>query len=93
MAAGAQQRQRLNVNGGWLMHVGDADGAALASFDDGSWQRVTLPRAWNEDDAYSKFIHEHRDTVVWYRKHFSVGDIARRRFFIEFEGVRQAADV
>lgn len=36
MAAGAQQRQRLNFNGGWLMHVGDADGAALASFDDGS---------------------------------------------------------
>ena len=25
------------------MHVGDVDGAALASFDDGSWQRVTLP--------------------------------------------------
>lgn len=45
MGAGAQQRQRLNFNGGWLMHVGDADGAALASFDDGSWQRVTLPRA------------------------------------------------
>ncbi len=43
MGAGAQQRQRLNFNGGWLMHVGDADGAALASFDDGSWQRVTLP--------------------------------------------------
>lgn len=31
--------------------------------------------------------------MVWYRKHFSVDDVARRRFFIEFEGVRQAADV
>ncbi len=82
--------EKKNFNAGWLMTVGDISGAEQPSLDDNLWQRVTVPHAWNENDAYSKFIHEHRDTVVWYRKHFKAEG---EKVFIEFEGVRQAADV
>lgn len=82
--------EKRNFNAGWLMAIGDIRGAEKPSIDDSRWLRVTVPHAWNENDAYSRFIHEHRDTVVWYRKHFHA---AGEKLFVEFEGVRQAADV
>ena len=88
VVAGATEKRNFNAD--WLMAIGDISGAEQPSMDDSQWQRVTLPRAWNEDDAFSKFIHEHRDTVVWYRKHFQT---TGEKVFVEFEGVRQAADV
>lgn len=91
LSVGATEKR--NFNGDWLMAVGDVADAQQPTFDDSGWKRVSVPCAWNEDDAFSKFIHEHRDTVVWYRKHFSVKRLEGEKFFIEFEGVRQAADV
>ena len=33
-------------------------------------KRVTLPHAFNEDEAFKVSIEQLTDTVVWYRKHF-----------------------
>ncbi|MFN3304245.1 MAG: sugar-binding domain-containing protein, partial [Roseateles sp.] len=87
-------REVYNFNPGWRLHVGDAPGAQAANFDDQGWQPVTLPRAWNEDDAFGKDIVDHRTGIAWYRKRFTLpADIAHRKVFIEFEGARQAAEV
>ncbi|MBQ9175605.1 MAG: DUF4982 domain-containing protein [Bacteroidaceae bacterium] len=80
MTAMATQAQRhINFNANW----------AIGS----SAELVTLPRAWNEDDAFRVSIEQLPDSVVWYRKTFTLPSLKGKRVFIEFEGVRQAADV
>jgi len=87
-------REIYNFNPAWRLHIGDAPGADSATFDDQNWQPVTLPRAWNEDDAFAKDIVDHATGIAWYRKHFTLpADVAQRKVFIEFEGARQAAEV
>jgi beta-galactosidase len=87
-------REVYNFNPAWRLHVGDAPGAETTAFDDTGWKPVTLPRAWNEDDAFAKDIVDHRTGIAWYRKRFTLpADIGSRKVFIEFEGARQAAEV
>ena len=88
----ASGREKQNFNGGWLLFVGDTAQAAQPAFDDSQWQPVTLPRAFNEDEAFARDIVELTDTIMWYRKHFSVNNTAGKKYFIEFEGVRQAGE-
>ncbi len=89
----AIQRERLNFNGGWLLSVGDCHDAADVSFDDHAWQRVSLPHAWNEAEAFRVSIHQLSDTVMWYRKHFVLSHTADSKIFLELEGVRFGAEV
>lgn len=89
----ASEREKYNFNPDWLISVGDHQGAETPSFDDSNWKRVTLPRAFNEDEAFRLSIDQLTDTIVWYRKHFRLPKTAaNKKVFIEFEGVRQAAD-
>lgn len=89
----AEERSRTNFNGNWLLAIGDMDGAQSASFDDQEWEQVTLPHAWNEQESFRIACAQLSDTIVWYRKHFTVDETESRKFFIEFEGARFAADV
>jgi beta-galactosidase len=83
-----------DFNPGWKLLVGDPADAAQPGFDDSAWKAVTLPRAWNEDDAFAKDITEHATGVAWYRKYFKLPDLKPgQKVFIEFEGARQAAEV
>ena len=89
-----QARDTYNFNPRWLLRVGDSPEASSPSFDDKAWQEVTLPHAFNEDEAFKLDIHDLTDTVVWYRKHFRLPSDARgRKVFVEFEGARQGVDV
>lgn len=93
-AAAADGRQTYDFNPGWRLFVGDPGQAAAPEFDDSAWKAVTLPRAWNEDDAFSKDIRDHSVGIAWYRKTFALPESAAgKKVFIEFEGARQAADV
>ena len=94
LPASALERKKLNFNAGWRLEVGDFVEAAAPDFDDSSWQRVTLPYAFNGDEAFRKDIVDLTDTVCWYRKTFalSASDV-QGKVFIEFEGARQGADV
>ena len=92
----AVERVKLNFNGGWLLKVGDTAGAEASDFNDRSWQQVTLPYAFNGDEAFRRDIVDHTDTICWYRKHFRVDPpsaVGGAKYFIEFEGARQGADV
>jgi len=70
------------------------DGVAAPDFDDSDWERVSLPHAWNEDEAFREDIYGLSTGVAWYRKTFTLpADAAEKKAFVEFEGVRQAAEV
>ena len=86
-------REKYNFNPEWLLHVGDPEGAEKPDYPDADWEKVTLPRAHNEDEAFRVDIKELTDTIAWYRKHFRLPKTAQgKKVFIEFEGVRQGAD-
>ena len=89
----AVERTKLNFNGGWLLKVGDIKGAETTNYKDGSWKQITLPRAFNENEAFKVSIEHLSDTIAWYRKHFNISQVGDRKYFIEFEGVRFGADI
>ncbi len=91
--ANAVERSKLNFNGGWLLHVGDFKGAEAINYQDATWKQVTLPRAFNEKEAFKVSIENLSDTIMWYRKHFDIKETGDRKYFIEFEGVRFGADI
>lgn len=92
-AMGQDVRGKYNFNAEWLLHVGDDPQAREVRFDDQGWKQVTLPRPFNEDEAFRLSIEQLTDTVVWYRKHFRLPAGSRgKKVFVEFEGVRQGAD-
>ena len=90
----ATDKGKYNFNSGWRLWVGDDTSASQPAYDDSRWRSVTLPFAFNGDEAFRKDIVDHTDTIVWYRKHFTLSreDVADK-VFIEFEGARQGADV
>lgn len=86
-------RAVFNFDADWRLQVGEAPGAEAEKFDDSSWKPVTLPRAWNEDDAFLRPIHEHRTGIAWYRKSFVLPpEGAGQKVYVEFEGVRHGAE-
>ena len=94
LTANAVERQKLNFNTDWRLCVGDYPEAIETAFDDSRWQQETLPYAFNGDEAFRKDIVDLTDTICWYRKKFLLTqEEVKGKIFIEFEGVRQGADV
>lgn len=94
MIMGAGTRTKYNFNSSWLLYIGDKADAQNPVINDSSWKTVTLPRAFNEDQAFKEHIENLTDTVVWYRKHFRLSRTDKdKKVFIEFEGVRFAAKI
>jgi beta-galactosidase len=87
------QRVKYNFNPGWKLLVGDPADAYKPDYNDASWKNITLPRAWNEDDAFKKDIVDLSTGISWYRKHFKLPAASKgQKVFVEFEGIRQAVD-
>lgn len=70
IAAASAVRDKYNFNSEWLLYVGDIPEAKEVRFQDTDWKKVTLPRPFNEDEAFRLSIEQLTDTVMWYRKHF-----------------------
>lgn len=91
--SGSPVRVTYNFNPGWKLFVGDTADAALPGFNDQDWKDITLPHAWNEDEAFKKSIEDLPTGIAWYRKHFKIrASDAGKKIFLEFEGVRQAGE-
>jgi beta-galactosidase len=87
------QRTTYNFNSNWKVFVGDTVAAKETAFPDASWRSVTLPWAWNEDEAFKKDIKDLSTGIAWYRKHFKLpASPSTQKIFLEFEGIRQAGD-
>lgn len=84
---------RYNLNMDWLYQMGDMPNAEAIKYSEKGWRKITLPRAFNENEAYRVAIDELSDTVVWYRKHFRLPKGSDgKKVFVEFEGIRHAGD-
>jgi beta-galactosidase len=99
--SGAGERLTLNLNPDWRFIKADPPGAAAPVFDDASWARVSLPHTYNDVDTFDNWSTPgHRGEQIqwagrtWYRKTFTLPAALRgQRVYIEFEGVRQVAEV
>ncbi len=92
--ASASERKKLLFNADWHLKVGDIAEASRPDYDDSAWKRVTLPFAFNGEEAFKRDIVDLTDTVCWYRKTFTLTeDDVKGKVFVEFEGARQGADV
>ncbi|KIA91591.1 beta-galactosidase [Pedobacter kyungheensis] len=86
-------RTSYNFNPGWKLYVGDTTAAESIDFNDQNWKSITLPHAWNEDEAFKKSIEELSTSIAWYRKHFKLPQNSQnQKIFLEFEGIRQAGE-
>lgn len=85
----AEARKTYNFNSDWVIDYTVTD--TLKSI---GTKRVTLPHAWNEDDAFRMPITRMSTGKVRYMKHFKLPPSAvGKKVFIEFEGARQTAEV
>ena len=81
------------------------EGPVSPSFDDSSWQKVSLPHDWVVDLPFAaEASHSHgykcvgwrypASSVGWYRKKFNVPESDRgKRILIEFEGIFRDSEV
>jgi beta-galactosidase len=97
----ADDRLTLNFNPDWKFLKADPADAASPSFDDRAWTKVFLPHTYNDADTFDDWsLLGHRGEQnqwggrTWYRKTFSLPQsLANRKVYIEFEAVRQVAEV
>ena len=89
----APPRIEYTVNDGWRYADGPAPGAEAPTYDDDSWERVSLPHTWNRDAATAE-SPDYRRGVGWYRRPLTLDpSLEGRRLFLRFEGANQVADV
>lgn len=93
--------EKLNFNLDWKFIKKNVLNAELRNFDDKSWETVSLPHTYNDIDTFDNFMeggHNGERSMftgkTWYRKIFKLDENNKdKKIIIEFEGVRQAADV
>src|SRR5687768_15878577 len=83
-------RLRVNLNREWRFIRGDVAGAEAVDFDDAGWQPIGLPHTF--DLPYFR-TPEFYVGYGWYRKVIDIGAPGDSRYFIEFDGVFQVAEV
>jgi beta-galactosidase len=94
-------RLTLNFNPDWRFIKDDPAGASAPQFDDRAWSVVSAPHTYNDVDTYDDWsVAGHRGEGnqwggrTWYRKTFvAPTDWNGRKVFVEFEAVRQFAEV
>lgn len=100
-AADEPARQTLSFNPNWKFIKQDVEGAVNPTFNDADWQTVSAPHTFNDVDTFDDYsLSGHRGEqnqwsgVTWYRKTFTPpADWQNKKVFIEFQAVRQVADV
>ena len=93
--------RKLNLNADWRFVRDDVNGAEAVDFDASEWTSVSCPHTWNDIDTFNDFGdggHQGETALwqgaAWYRKEFSLpAGTQGKQVYIEFEGVRQVADV
>jgi beta-galactosidase len=94
------QRDIINFGKDWRFHLGDAEGAEMAGFNDQRWRILDVPHDWSIEGEFSR---DHPATpgggalpggIGWYRKSFTLTEEDReKQIFIDFDGVYQRSEV
>ncbi len=99
---GAQRPVRIteSFDNNWRFLKSDAQGAERPDFNDGAWRTLDVPHDWSIEGPFDEKNPTGRGGgflpagVGWYRKHFTLpAAAARRRVFVEFDGVMANSDV
>lgn len=94
-------RTKYNFNPDWKFIKENPENAQNIDFDDADWSTISTPHTFNDVDTFDDMsLGGHKGEknqwrgTVWYRKHFKLPkEDAGKKVFIEFESVRQIADV
>ncbi len=95
----APGERRTPFDAGWRFQKGDVAGADRPGLADGGWRGLDLPHDWAIEGPFDPKISPHQGAlpffgVAWYRKHFTVPDSARGRYYaIEIDGAMSNATV
>ncbi|RXK56265.1 DUF4982 domain-containing protein [Oleiharenicola lentus] len=97
----AHGRETIDFNPDWRFLKEDPAKAETPGFDDSAWERVSAPHTFNDTDTFDNWsLPGHRGEQdqwsgrTWYRKTFAApAEWQGRKVFIEFEAVRQVAEV
>ena len=91
--------QTTNLNRDWLFAKAPDDAlfplaSALAATNRVEWQRVSVPHSINALDSFDGHAGSWGEEKMWrgfafYKKDIQLDDIADKKFFLEFETVRQ----
>jgi beta-galactosidase len=95
------ERLTLSFNPDWRFIKADPPGAWRTDFNDTQWATVSAPHTFNDTDAFSEWsLLGHIGQTnqwsgrTWYRKSFTLPESFQgRRVYLEFEAVRQIAEV
>ncbi len=83
----------IDMDAGWKFAKGANSGAQATSFNDGSWQKVSLPHTWNAQDGQDGGNNYYRGTA-WYRKHFTIPtNLTGKQLYLQFDGAMLSTDV
>jgi hypothetical protein len=80
-------RKIVSLSGSWKFSIGDDSKWANPSYDDSSWDQITVPGKW-EDQGYNDY-----NGYAWYRKTFKVNDIPANTTIYLMMGRIDDADV
>lgn len=94
-------RITYNFNPDWKFIKENPVNAHAVDFDDSHWGSISTPHTFNDIDTFDEYsVGKHKGEInqwrgtVWYRKHFTLpANQQDKKVFIEFESVRQIADV
>lgn len=93
-----QDTREANFNEGWKFYLGTSSTAQNPSFDDSSWESVTLPHDFSISQSYTTSGEAESGFLPggtgWYRKAFTLPEsYAGKRLVINFDGVYSDAYV
>ena len=84
----------------WKFVKDDPKGAEQVNYNDATWRTLNLPHDWGVEGTYDRANPTGRGGgyvqagTGWYRKSFELKETdARRRIFIEFDGIMMNSDV
>jgi beta-galactosidase len=97
----ASDRITLNFDPDWKFLKADVNGAQDQDFNDSGWTTVSTPHTYNDVDSFDELSRGRMmgetnlwSGRTWYRKSFTLpSSFKGREVYIEFEAVRQVADV
>jgi beta-galactosidase len=97
----ADERLTLNLNPDWKFIKADPPGEQASGFDDRGWTTISTPHTYNDVDTFDDLSSggmlgetNQWSGRTWYRKTFTLPrSFQGRKIYIEFEAVRQVAEV
>ena len=84
-------REDTLLSEGWRFQKGDETNATSVTFDDSSWQKISLPHCWGWEEA--QVTNKYYRGPGWYRRALELAPGKNRRYFLRFEAAGSVADV